>query len=183
MVIAPRVHIARQNAIRKITGRITRNFSPAPRTTFPSMVSSRRTTICAYPNPPTLSLLRCFLSSLLLSSPAGWRGARRRVVSCPLQNDSNAAGLVFLLMTAPPATRSGPPAGVLAGVPRRRPCSYRLLEIRVTGACSLCVASRQSPPAQDLRSHLHWNPRPSRPGTRSASHPTQRNSCRRSAPS
>src|SRR5260221_9933751 len=81
------------------------------------MTSSRRTAICACPNSRRLSLLPCFLTSFLLFPPAGWRGARRRFVSGPLQIDSSAAVLVFLLMAASPATRAGPPAGVLAGVP------------------------------------------------------------------
>ena len=89
------------------------------------MTPSRRTASCACPNSRNLSLLPCFLTSLLLFPPAGWRGARRRFVSGLLQIDSSAAVLVFLLMAAPPATRSGPPAGVLAGVPEGRPCSYR----------------------------------------------------------
>src|SRR5258708_4507738 len=81
------------------------------------MTSSRRTAICACPNSRRLSLLPCFLTSFLLFPPAGWRGARRRFVSGPLQIDSSAAVLVFLLMAAPPATRSGPPAGGLGDLP------------------------------------------------------------------
>src|SRR5258705_1901708 len=144
--MAPSVHIARQNAILKITGRITRNVPAVPETAFLFLAPSRRTTICACPKALALSLPLCFHTSLLLSSPAGWRGARRWFRSCPLRKESSAAVLVFLLMAAPPATRSGPPAGVLAGVPERRPCSYRLSEILNYGRffpfrCATAVAT------------------------------------------
>ena len=115
--------------MRKITGRIWRIVLVVPCVVFPFMASSCRTAISACPKLLALSLLRCFLASLLLSSPAGWRGARRRIESCRWRKESSAAVLVFLLMASPPATRSGPPTGVLTGVPERRPCSYRLSEI------------------------------------------------------
>src|SRR5258708_19097911 len=145
--MAPRVHIARKNVILKITGRIAGNVPAVPETAFLFMAPRRRTTICACPNSLARSLPLCFHTPLLLSSPAGWRGARRWFRSCPLRKESSAAVLVFLLMAAPPATRSGPPAGALASVPERRPCSYRLSEILHYGRlfplrCAAAVATR-----------------------------------------
>src|SRR5215469_9506809 len=123
MVAAPSVHSARKKVIRKITGRISRIVRVLPFVVLLFMASSSRAAISACPSLLVLSLLPCFVSS-----PAGWRGARRRSWSCRLQ-EASAAVLGFWLMASPPSTRSGPPTGGLAGVPERWPCSNRLSEI------------------------------------------------------
>ena len=175
------------------------------------MVSSSRIAILACPNSLSslvLSLLHCFIASLLpLFPPAGWRGARRWFASRSSPNESSAAVLVLWLMAAPPATRSGPPAGGLAGVPERRPCSNRLPEILrtrnfvplrcersklhprncsvgATAAVLVCAALSRSLSAQDHPGrHRHCFPLRFRPGTRCASRRRRRSSSRRSAPS
>src|SRR5215831_9916044 len=128
MVLAPSVQSAKQKVIRKITGRIRQSLLPTLFVSFPFMTSSCCSAIKACRTLRSFSLLSCFLAALPLFPPAGWRGARRRS-DCHLRLAS-AAVLVFWLMASPPATRSGPPTGVLTGVPERRPCSNRPSEIR-----------------------------------------------------
>jgi len=192
---AQRPTFARQNVkSAKITGRESREKRPR---LFPEnrVLGHGRSpadpTICGLPK--LSSLFRYLFASILpyfFSSPArGGRGARPLVSKLPFAKGiKRGGGFVFLLMAAPPATRSGPPAGgYWPSVPERRALLVPpLRNSQLTGALfALALPPRLSPPAPRILGIIL---------TRRRAHPAlergsrnyirrERSSCRRSAPS